>query len=184
MNTLKGRIVTLEALKENHLEQLIKIRNSDDFLKYCTGKRNKVSLAEFRSEIARDFDHDRYEQYVIWSRFEIVGTIYVYGLRKTDGYAFITTYLDSSVRSSLVGFESFIIVLVNLFTTVPCLNKVYTDIYEYNHLSLKPLLRGGFVEEGLFKEHRLWNGKRWNVHRLAFYRRQLKSIYKFIKRVT
>ncbi len=185
MSILNGRIVRLIPLTPSHIEILSSWRNSDDYITMCTNRRNIVTQEELKAELDKDFATDRHEQYMIFHQRSqsFIGTIYSYGLKKCDGYVFVTTFLAPEGRSGFVGFESFALMSQHLFQSIHNLHKIYTEVYEYNTASFLPLIRAGFKEEGRFKEHRFWNKRRWDVFRLAFYRTQLNDAERLIRRL-
>lgn len=185
MNEIHAPLVVLSPLNESHLQTLFDWRNSSDFLQYCTNRRKILTLEEFKKELQKDFSFDRHRQYIISKKSdcEMIGTIYSYSFKPVDGNIFISTYLKTNSRSAIYGFESTTVFCLWLFSEYESLHKIYMDVYEYNSISLSSLKKAGFVEEGRFKEHRLYDGKRWDMFRLAFYRSQLGSSKRFIDRV-
>jgi len=182
--TLCGKLVHLVPFDSSiHLPLLLAWRNEASFLANCTHHRNKLSFEEFEAELHNDFRNDRYEQYLIFREGKFIGTIYSYDLKKTDGYIFVTTYVAIEARGTLACFEAFTLYLFHLFSSVPSLHKIYVEVYSYNTVSHKILIKAGFQEEGCFREHRLFGGQRHDLYRLAFYRNQLDSVRKQIERV-
>lgn len=182
MLILTGRRLELHELQEEHLPTLFLWRNSSDFMELCSTRRNLVSLEEFRKELDCDLKRDRHCQLLITKRKECIGTIYSYNLNRTDGHVFVTTYLAEMWRSKGYGAEAVIVFLEHLFREHG-LHKVYVEVYSYNHDSLNVLMNGGFVEEGRFHDHRLHNGERHDLIRLAFYRSQIRDVTSLIKKL-
>lgn len=159
---------------QEDMESLWSWRNSPQYLRYCSCRREAISLEEFKLELERDFSCDRHEQYMICKRKteEPIGTIFSYNYNFVDGYTFVTTFLSYGNEGSGRGVEAFLLFVVHLFEAYE-LHKVYTEVYEYNQLSLRTMLNGGLVEEGRFKEHRLFEERRWDLIRLAAFRHDL-----------
>jgi RimJ/RimL family protein N-acetyltransferase len=178
-------LLTLTPLTAQHLQTLIEWRNSEDFLRYCTNRKNTVTMDGFKKELERDFRSDRHAQYIILRRSdqEPIGTIYSYNLNLSDGNVFVSTYLKRGSRSRLYGFEAVTAFCLWLFETHPEIYKLYMDVYEYNQISLSSLRKAGFKEEGRFKEHRLFENRRWDMFRLSFYRSQIETTNHLIGRV-
>ena len=80
------------------------------------------------------------------------------------------------------GAEAFALFMLHLFENLD-LHKVYAEVYSYNEFSLSCLKSAGFVEEGRFKGHRLLNGKRHDLVRLAFFSTELPRLRRFIDRL-
>lgn len=183
MQILKGVSLELREVQEEHLPTLFLWRNSDDFMKLCSTRRNFVSLEEFKNELASDLRKDRHTQFLIVRKGEYIGTIYSYNLNRTDEYVFVTIYIAESWRSKGYGAEAMIVFFEHLFREYN-LYKVYVEVYSYNLESLNALSSGGFVEEGRFCGHRLYNDKRYDLVRMAFFRSQLKDFAPLIKKLT
>jgi RimJ/RimL family protein N-acetyltransferase len=141
-------------------------------------------MEEFRVELEKDFAFDRHEQYIICRRSDSmpVGTIFSYGLNRFDGHVFITTFLEDDYVGSGFGAEAFILFAIYLIQKFG-LFKIYADVYEYNLLSMKTLLKWGFKEEGRFKQHRVYNDRRWDMVRLAVYATDLERALRFGRRL-
>lgn len=183
MLILKGVSLELHELQKEHLPILFLWRNSDDFMELCSTRRNSVSLEDFKAELDFDLERDRHLQFMIVRKKDCIGTIYSYNLNRTDGHAFVTTYIAKSWRDIGCGAEAMVVFLEYLFREYG-LHKVYAEVYSYNLDSLRAMTSGKFVEEGRFKEHRLHHNKRYDLIRLAFFRSQLKDFAPLVKRLT
>lgn len=184
MTFLIGRHILLRPLENQDLETLYKFRNSLSFINLCSVRRNTISIEEFKKELEKDFERDRHIQFLIEHKKnnQVVGTIYSYNFNKADGHAFITTYIDDQFQNKGYGAEAFILFLSYLFKTYS-LYKVYTEVYEYNFPSLSALQNTDFSEEGRFKKHKLFDGKRYDLIRFAIYRSSLDKIDGFLSRL-
>jgi RimJ/RimL family protein N-acetyltransferase len=173
--------ILLRPIEEKDLPLLHKWRNSVDFIKFCSVRRNPVGYEDFIAELKRDFEKDRHLQFIIEAKNKNVpiGTIYTYNLNLIDGYVFITVYLDGSYRRRGYGVEAVALLLRYLFESLP-LHKIYMEVYAYNNLSMSILKRVNFVEEGRFKEHRFFEGGRHDLIRFAVYRNFLEEVVKFL----
>lgn len=183
MNSLTAGILSLRIINENDLPILHLWRNSDQFMTLCSTRRNTVTFDEFRHELAADFERDRHAQYLILRKGIPIGTIYSYNLNKTDGYVFTTIYLVNEHTRKGYGVIAFALFMNYLFQSQN-LHKIYTEAYSYNVSSLQAMRNAGFVEEGTFKEHRLLNGRRYHLVRLAFFRDSLPNLQRFLTRLT
>ncbi len=183
MRILNGRSLDLHELKEEDVSTLYLWRNSSDFIRLCSTRRNLVSLEEFRTELQSDLKKDRHRQFLIKRKSEFIGTIYSYNLNQTDGHVFVTIFIAEPWRNNGYGAEAVIVFLEYLFRE-HSLHKVYAEAYNYNTESLHALASGGFIEEGRFVDHRLFHGKRYDLVRLAFFRRQVSESSTLVERVT
>ncbi len=182
MHTIEGRLVSLREIQESDLSTLHLWRNSDSYRKYCSTRRNIVSFEEFKKEIGHDLAKDRFLQCVILNRkSESVGSIFAYGLNRTDGYIFVTTYVDPRYEKKGLGAEAFALFIQHLFRSLD-LYKLYTEAYSYNEHSIRCMTEIGLVEEGHFLGHRLIDGTRYDLIRFALFKTQLTEIDTKLKR--
>lgn len=176
--------IFLTPISSKDFSLLYEWRNSQSFRDKCSHRREPITAEEFRTELEKDFARDRHEQYMICRRSDKlpVGTIFSYGLNRLDGYVFVTTFLKDDYVGSGFGVEAFVLFATHLVQKL-CLFKIYTDVYEYNLLSMKTLLKWGFKEEGRFKQHRVYRDRRWDMVRLAVYATDLNRVLEFGKRL-
>ena len=176
--------IFLRPITPNDLEFLYCWRNSQSFIDKCTHRHQSVTMEAFCAELENDLVRDRHEQYLICRRFDglPIGTIFSYNLNRIDGYVFITIFLSDDYVGSGLGVEAFILFSIYLIQKFN-LFKIYTDVYEYNLLSLKTMLHWGFEEECRFKQHRLYQKQRWDMIRLAVYATDLSRALKLGKRL-
>lgn len=180
---LHGRRIELRAIEDVDIPVLCEWRNSERFMDLCSTRRNSVTIQEFRDELQRDFSRDRHVQMLICKGEIPIGTIYSYNFNQTDGYVFVTTFLTESCGKKGYGAEAFAVFMFYLFHEFG-LHKIYTEAYSYNNESLSAMKNAGLVEEGRFCEHRLFNGNRYDLIRLAFFRSRLDELKKFVERLT
>lgn len=177
-----ARTVELTEVTRDDIPILHKWRNETGFRGFCSTRRNELGADEFEQELARDFDRDRHLQMLVRHAGTPVGTIYSYSFNRTDGHAFVTTYVDPRYERMGYGAEAFMLFAYHLFTTYS-LFKLYTDVYEHNDHSYRCLSRAGFAEEGRFRSHRLVNEKRYDLIRLALYSDQVSKWEPLIRRL-
>lgn len=152
-------------------------------MNFCSTRRNEISIYEFVKELANDLSRDRADQMVIVHGNLLVGTIFTYGLSRTDAFAYITIYIDHKFEKMGYGAEAFVVYLEYVFKKFE-LYKIYADVYEYNEHSLGLLKSGKFVPEGRFIGHRKIDDRRHDLLRLAFYATQLPEISEFVGRLS
>ncbi len=180
-NIALGEIVLKPAMPTD-APLLLEWRNRADFRDYCTMRKQAVGLEEFLQEMSRDFSRDRHRQYVIHQGSTPVGTVFSYSLNLTDGHVFASIYVAAEHRSGAAGAKAFALFLRQLFRELD-LHKIYVDVYAHNGFALKCLRHARFVEEGRFRGHRLTEGKRVDVVRLAFFRELLPELDHWLARV-
>ena len=185
MEHLETRSLLLRHIVEEDFFVLHSWRNLETFRHFCSTRRGFVSLEQFREELNNDLKRDRHRQLIALRKKNTspVGTMWTYNMNLTDGYVFITTFVEPNYERFGYGVEMFAATMYSLFNTFSQLNKIYTEVYSYNNHSLNIMKRFGFSEEGVFLEHRLLNGTRYNLHRLAFYRTDFLSKLDFVSKL-
>jgi RimJ/RimL family protein N-acetyltransferase len=185
MKNIETKRLILSCVAEEDFLTLHNWRNSNIFRNFCSTRRNIVDLNEFKDELSRDLSKDRHIQLMATRKRDRqpIGTIWAYNINLTDGYVFITTFIDPEYQKIGYGIESFTGMIYYLFNRFSSLNKVYTEAYSYNEHSLSIMKGAGFSEEGIFSEHRLLDGNRYNLHRLAFYRKQFMEKMFFVQKI-
>jgi RimJ/RimL family protein N-acetyltransferase len=183
MSAIIGRHIILRPIEEGDLNDLFRWRNDPIFLGFCSTRRNQVNFETFKKELGRDFQRDRDEQYMVLKGGSPIGTIYSYGTNLTDGYTFVTIFIDGEQVGLGYGVEAFALFVHNVFNRHQFF-KIYTEVYSYNHQSISAMEGAGFIREGCFCQHRLFGGQRYDLLRYAFYYSQMPQWQKFLSRIT
>lgn len=180
---LATKRVALRPVQDGDMPFLLTCRNDPIFLATCTTQRNIMNQEGFAREVKT------YSIPMIITRRETsepVGFIYARNVNKIDGLAFVNTYISEHHRTRGYGPVALLLFMRHCFQTMEQLHKIYLDAYEYAR-SVSPMTTGiqrfGFVLEGRFKEHRVHDGKRWDMLRFAVYRESLPGIELFLERV-
>lgn len=100
---------------------------------------------------------------------QAIGLVYSFDVSLVNGYASFCIYLDPPHTGMGLGVEAGYLFVNYLMTYYP-FRKLYTDIYSYNEHSLHVASKIGFVIEGTLKAHRWFDGRYWDLHKLALYR--------------
>lgn len=96
---------------------------------------------------------------------KVVGFVQAYDFNAAEGWCFVLAYIRPEFRRGY-GADAMAGLLRYVFRTVP-VRKVYADLHEFNLAPLKPLLAGGFVQEGRYRQHVYHDGQLWDLYRLA-----------------
>lgn len=128
------------------------------------------SPEEFRRSL---FSGDLLCQYVVAPREKVdslVGVVTAYNPDLVAAHCFIAFLRTDPGRQFEAGLmiEGATIFLQYLFDHFP-LRKIYAEVPEYN-TELLANSSDLFVEEGLLKDHYLYDGRMWDQHILALYR--------------
>ncbi len=187
MDRLTSRRLILRPVAEGDFANLHRWRNSATYLKMFTSKRTIVSEAHFREEQRRCFSRGRHLQFIIERKTDraSLGTIFSHTHSAADGYAFINTFIDDPFVGRGYGAEASIILSMHLFESFS-LHKIYFEAFAYNRPSLAVMQGAGLAEEGVFREHRYFDGQRHDVFRFALYRdncAKIRSLYHRLRAV-
>lgn len=179
---IETRRLLLRCMEDSDLPVLYEWRNENDFLRNCSYRRVPISFEDFKRELENDFQRDRHVQVVITEKRSrmAIGTVYSHTFKKVDGYLFVTTFITKAYQRKGYGAEAFA-AFVNYLFSHHAIFKVYLEVYEYNRESLLVMRGAGFSEEGRFKGHRLIDGKRYDVIRLAIYREDVERFKDFLE---
>jgi RimJ/RimL family protein N-acetyltransferase len=172
------------SFQEPDLNFLFKWRNCNNFIANCTNRRFEIDFPSFVRELEGDFKKDRHSQFIIekLSGESIIGTIYSYNFQSVDGYVFITLFISPENQVRGYGPEALALFINYLFKSYS-LYKIYLEVYSYNYLSISSLVKGGFHLEGYFKNHRLFEGKRYDLLRFSLYAEDLIKIENFLTKL-
>jgi RimJ/RimL family protein N-acetyltransferase len=175
LKTLNNVVLKRITNSDLDLNFLYSIRISDNFLKFCSRKRDYLKFDEFKLELKNDFDYDRHIQFIIKKlNDQFIGTIYSYSYNSFDRYLFFSVFLLDDYQNYGYGVGSIFNFLRIAFRNYN-LFKVYFDVYEYNYNVLNMISKCNdiFVQEGCFIQHREFDGNRYNMLRFAIYRESL-----------
>jgi RimJ/RimL family protein N-acetyltransferase len=172
MKPLKGMGVWLRPIGEDDLAVLFRWRNTELFMSTCMGSVAKSrSRKAFRAELVETFATGRHVQMMVLDRHNTpVGTIFSYFYDPTHKNAFVTIYIDPAYTNRGYGAAAFYAFTDFLFRKYR-LFKTYSDVFDYNARVIDQLLRLGLKEEGRFRGHQLYKGRRHDLVRLALYPR-------------
>ncbi|MGN1345010.1 MAG: GNAT family N-acetyltransferase [Traorella sp.] len=98
-----------------------------------------------------------------------IGYAYNYDFSLQHGHCKLVVYIEPEYRKIGIGAFAAIRFISYLFETYPLL-KLYSTIYTYNQESRKSNLAAGFVEEGVLKEYRYYDGQMHDLHYLSLSR--------------
>lgn len=163
---------------------LFEIRNNLNDLHLWSVRRHILPcLDDFVAEFEYDLRNDKHIFLIVEYEGRPIGFVFSYSPQFIDGNCYATIYLVPEARVKGLGpfaMGRFLIYLFNTFN----FHKVYFDVYSYNQLSLSTLRTFGASEEGLFKEHRFWGGKRHDMIRLATYSSNKNKIIEALNRIS
>jgi len=160
------------------MEKLLEWRNEKTFLDGCTHRNSKISMKEFEEELKSDFEFDRHIQTIIYNKKkkEKIGTLWSYQYNDNDNSVYISVYLDPKNQKKSYGVEAFVDFMKFLFEKEG-IDKIYTEVYSNNDLSLKTMLSGGFeILDIDNNKKRIKKGEEVKVIKLVFDKNNEKQV--------
>jgi len=165
------------CFERNFQSFLFIIRNEEDFLKFCTKRKNKVNFVDFQKEIKEDFLNGRMEQKIIINmENKKIGTVYAYSLNTFEKYCFFSIFLFKKYQNNVYGVASVFGYLSIMFEKY-FIDKIFFDVYEYNENVLKMIrkLKKIFIFVKYFPEKKELNGIQYGIFRFVIFRSALWS---------
>ena len=152
------------------LEFLYETMTADDQYLFST-KLKFWSIHAFEQWIMFKLKMDFHDFFIIKDRSNDrkIGYAYNYDFSLKHGHCKLVIYIVPEHREKSIGAFAAIEFISYLFENYP-LRKLYSTIYAYNSESLKSNLAAGFVEEGILKEYRYYDGEMHNIHYLSLSR--------------
>lgn len=167
-----GKRVVLRPPSEEDIPTLWKWRNDLGNLHLWSPRRHPVTREEFLQEWWSDIASTWHEVLIIERRrsSEAVGFLFNYDTQFTDGHTTVTIFTDRLFRSGPYAAEAFTLFVQHLFSSFS-FRKIYLNTYDYNEAAKRILDRAREVKlEGVFPQHRYWDGRWYVLYRYAVYR--------------
>ena len=168
---LKGKHVSLFAVEKEDLQQLRDWRNNPDFRKYFREYR-ELNMAQqekwFEEKVVND------------------NTTFMFSIRRNDddellgccGFVYINWVHRHADLSLYIGWEDAYIdsegyaeescrLLLDYGFNELCLNKIWTEIYEFDHKKKALYDKFDFKQDGLLRQNYWYDGKWWDSRILS-----------------
>jgi RimJ/RimL family protein N-acetyltransferase len=174
---LKGKHIFLTSIEKSDLTQLKEWRNNPDFRKY---------FREYR-ELNDEMQNNWFDKIVVNDKntimfsirditnMELLGCCGLCYINWVHRYADLSFYIG---KNALYVDEKYAIdavdVLIRYGFNELGLNKIWTEIYEFDLLKINFLQKYGFKKDGQLRENYFYDGKWWD----SFIFSLLKSEYK------
>lgn len=165
---IKGELVYLSPIEKEDLQQLMYWRNLPDFRKH---------FREYR-EINKDMQEKWYQTKVIndpntimfairnVNSNELLGCCGLCYINWVHRYADLSLYIgwnESYIDDNGFANESCKLLFNYAFKEL-ALNKIWTEIYEFDNKKYKLYHKLGFSDDGILREQYFYDGKRWNSY--------------------
>lgn len=173
---IKGELVYLSPIEKEDLLQLMNWRNLPGFRKH---------FREYR-EISQDMQEKWYQTKVIndpntimfairnINSNELLGCCGLCYINWVHRYADLSLYIgwnESYIDDSGFANESCKLLFNYAFKEL-ALNKIWTEIYEFDNKKYKLYHDLGFSDDGILREQYFYNGKLWNSYIMSILMRE------------
>ena len=177
---LKGDIVSLYAVEKSDVSQLKDWRNNSDFRKYF---REYKELSDenqenwYKNEVLKSpetimFSIRRNEDNILLG---CCGFVYYKHIHKHADLSLYIGWNDEYIDKKGYAKESCELLMAYGFNEL-CLNKIWTEIYEFDDRKRELYLSLGFQQDGLLRQNYWYDGKWWNSRILSILSSEFNSL--------
>ena len=178
---IKGRHIYLSLPKSEDIPQIYKWETDIKIRPMWQDNNNLPSPFLYTNEFARKIENAYHTFFLSKSLTsqKNIGCVYSYNYNRIDGFIHITVFMDEQLRNGFLGAEAGVLFCEYLFKYFP-LRKIYCVAFAYNKESTSILEQAGFSREGVFKEHKYFNGKYHDMYTYAIYREEITKLTRYI----
>jgi len=174
---LKGKRVSLYAVEEGDLRQFSDWRNNADFRKYFREYRelNMVQQEKwFEEKVVKDnatimFSIKRNKDNELLG---CCGYVYINWVHRHADLSLYIGWKEAYIDEEGYAEESCRLLLDYGFNEL-CLNKVWTEIYQFDEKKMSLYNKYGFQQDGLLRQNYWYDGKWWDSRILSILRSEL-----------
>tara|TARA_B100000315_G_scaffold242681_1_gene265138 strand:+ start:393 stop:923 length:531 start_codon:yes stop_codon:yes gene_type:complete len=168
---LKGKLIGLVAIEKEDLKQLRDWRNNPDFRKHFREYR-ELSMRDqeiwFEEKVVNDpstlmFSIRRLEDNELLG---CCGFVYINWVHRHADLSLYIGWQDAYIDDEGYAEESCKLILDYGFREL-CLNKVWTEIYEFDEKKKALYDKFGFQQDGLLRQNYWCDGKWWDSRMLS-----------------
>lgn len=168
---LKGELISFRPIEKDDLEQLLLWRNNSNFRKYFREYRElnmEQQLNWFNEKVNKD-DTTLMFAIINNENEQLIGCCGLVYINWVHRHADLSLYIgwdNSYIDSKGFAKESCRILLNYAFDEL-CLNKVWTEIYEFDNQKWDLYNKIGFTQDGMLRENYWYNGKWWGSRMIS-----------------
>jgi len=168
---LKGKLVSLFAVEKEDLQKLCDWRNNPEFRKHFREYR-ELNMAQqenwFEDKVVKDnttlmFSIRRNEDNELLG---CCGFVYINWVHRHADLSLYVGWKDAYIDEEGYAEESCRLLLDYGFNEL-CLNKIWTEIYEFDDKKKILYDQFGFQQDGLLRQNYWYNGEWWNSRILS-----------------
>jgi len=162
-----GKKVILRAISKEDLPQLMKWRNRSDFRKHFREYRElNIQMQEnwFNNFVVNDKNTIMFAAISNDEKQELLGCCGLCYINWIQRFADLSLYIgwnNSYIDSCGFAEEACRLLFGYAFGEL-CMNKIWTEIYEFDNLKNELYLKLGFQQDGLLRENYYYENKWWN----------------------
>lgn len=179
----EGERMVLRSVGRPDYPAFLRWRTELTDLHIWSSSRRVPTLEEFGTEMDTMLRQSVVLLVIAKEAAQPIGFVQAYNFNQADGWCFFAAYLAPAYRRARYGAEAFMPFVDYIFRNFN-IRKIYMDVHEFNMEFLGVALQSGaFVEEGRFREHTWYDGRFWDMVRVALYRDRWASIAEWAKSV-
>ncbi|MEM2049565.1 MAG: GNAT family protein [Thermoproteota archaeon] len=166
-----GVCTRIRAYTQDDLKWMYEVRCNPDEWALIQNWRYLPSFDQFLNELQQEVY--RGDQRVVIENLqgEPIGFLYTYDTDLYNRRTFWTTYLKPKYRKGVYAIDA-VVSFLSLLFFVNNFHKVLAHILSFNPLSLNTLLKAGFKQEGVLREHIWWNGQAYDEYVVSMLRHE------------
>lgn len=176
---IKGKLVYLSAVERQDLEQFRDWRNNEDFRKYFREYR------EINTDMQEKWFKDKVMNDMSTMMFSIkrvsddkllgcCGLCYINWIHRNADLSLYIGNDESYIDEEGYALESCLLLFKHAFYQLG-LNKIWTEIYEFDEQKKKLYTNIGLKIDGILREDYFYNGQWWNTIILSIIKKDFES---------
>lgn len=151
--------IQLVQFVDDYLPKLYEIYSDQEQRLNILPQRQYITMEQFETTFKRHIE-SKYTEFKIIKddSHEFIGFVIAYDYMRNDGHMKVTVYIKPECQYGVYGLIAvvkFIDFLFNYYN----LNKLFTEVYEFNKASISLHNTFGFVKEATLKEYKYYNGE-------------------------
>ena len=122
-------------------------------------KKSYVTMDQFETNFKRHIE-SKYTEFKIIrdDSNDFIGFVIAYDYMRDDNHMKVTVYVKPEFQHGAYGLVA-VVKFIDFLFSYYNLNKIFTEVYDFNVPSIKLHNTFGFEEEGRLKEYKYYNGR-------------------------
>ena len=172
--------IQLIQFADSYLPRMYEIYGDQEQRVNILPKKSYITMDQFEINFKRHIE-SKYTEFKIIKddSHDFIGFLIAYDYMRDDSHMKVTVYVKPEFQYGAYGLIAAVKFIDFLFKFYN-LNKIFTEVYDFNEPSLKLHKTFGFVEEGRLKEYKYYNGK---LHDMLIFAVTREDFYERIKKL-